>query len=383
MADFGEYGGDWSGEDWSSPVESWQEWNNPGVSQYTAGPEWGSVMDKYSGPQASDQFQLRPEGGGLFTDQGRSGGGGMLNFQPGSLGAGGGGGGMQSPIPPSLLQQLLGGGLGAAGGVASLIAQLNAGNKQTVTRNMTPQQSQLSGQQSAALNGMVPGAQSLFNAGASNLGALNAGTNPLQTQQNSILGALAPTAANLGSGNVQIPPALQDLVRRAYEPYVGNIAQQAIESARNRGFSGGAELLNTGPAGAIAGPALANASGMEAQSLLQAMLQFPQASANIAGAFNQPLAQQANVGQASLMPQNQLAQGYGQAFRSYPQNTTITGSPNGVALGNAIGSAIGGANLGFAKPGQEYQNQVDQQKKTQAWWDQISNPQMPNSGGMA
>ncbi len=270
------------------------------------------------------------------------------------------------------------GGLGATPGVLGLAAQLaGGGNRQTLTRNLSIPQRALSAQQTQALGAMAPGAGQLFNAGAQNLGQLNAGTNPLQQQQASILGALAPTAANLGSGNVQIPPALQALVKQAYQPYVGDIAQQAIESARNRGFSGGADLLNTGPAGAIAGPALANASGMEANSLLQAMLAFPQASANTAGAYNAPVGQQAQVGAQSLNPQAALAQGYGNAFGNYPSGYTQTGT-NAGAIGQAAGNAAAGFGLGFAKPGQDYANTQNYNQTMLGAF----NPQMPNAGGM-
>jgi hypothetical protein len=344
------------------------DWMGEGDTGYT---NLANQWDQWTGQPAADISGIGNTTSPFGTTWPSGAYGGVLGM---------GGGGTPDPQPPSLLQKLLGGGIGAAPGVLGLIGQLAGGNRQTVSRNLTPQQQALSQQQQSALGAMQPGAGQLFNAGAANLGHLNAGTNPFQTQQQSILSALAPTAANLGSGNVQIPPALRDLVRQAYQPYVGDIAQQAIESARNRGFAGGADLLNTGPAGAIAGPALANASGMEANSLLQAMLAFPQASANIAGAYNAPINTQAQIGQASLQPQAALATGYGNAFGNYPYGTTIQGN-NGAAMGQAAGQALGGAALGYAKPGQDYQNQQDYTTRMQSMLSAF-NPQMPNSNSM-
>lgn len=93
--------------------------------------------------------------------------------------------------------------------------------------------------------------------------------------------------------NPQIPPALAQLVEQAFQPQMGNIATQAIESARKRGFAGGAELLNTGPGGAIAGPMLSDVQGQIAQAKLglynqwiQNLLNTGWAQRNMATAFN-------------------------------------------------------------------------------------------------
>ena len=274
---------------------------------------------------------------------------GVGGFSAPDLGASGGAG--ANWLSPSVLGALG----GAAPGAMNLLAQfLGHGQGQSVNPNVPTAQRAIQAQQGQALGYMQPGANQLWNTGTGLMNQLGQGQNPMQQQQQSILAALAPQAANMASGNMQIPPQLQALVKQAYQPYVGDIAQQAIESARNRGFAGGAELLNTGPAGAIAGPALANAAGMEAQSLLQAMLQFPQASANIAGAYNQPINQMAGIAGQSMAPQQAQAQGYGQMFSAYPYGQTQTNTGN---MGQAAGQMLAGAAQGYAAPGQQAQQQ--------------------------
>ena len=65
-----------------------------------------------------------------------------------------------------------------------------------------------------------------------------------------------------------LPPGLSLLAEQAFQPAMGDIASQAIMSARRRGFSGGAQLLQEGPAGAVAGPALADLQGQMAMAKL-------------------------------------------------------------------------------------------------------------------
>src|SRR3990167_8291948 len=65
-----------------------------------------------------------------------------------------------------------------------------------------------------------------------------------------------------------LPPGLSLLAEQAFQPAMGDIASQAIMSARRRGFSGGANLLQEGPAGAVAGPALADLQGQMAMAKL-------------------------------------------------------------------------------------------------------------------
>src|SRR3990167_987154 len=65
-----------------------------------------------------------------------------------------------------------------------------------------------------------------------------------------------------------LPPGLSLLAEQAFQPAMGDIASQAIMSARRRGFSGGANLLQEGPAGAVAGPLLADLQGQMAMAKL-------------------------------------------------------------------------------------------------------------------
>jgi hypothetical protein len=110
----------------------------------------------------------------------------------------------------------------------------------------------------------------------------------LAAQQAQILGALAPTATGLAGGQMMLTPEIQRTIEQAFEPAMGDIARQAIESARNRGWAGGAELL-AGPGAPIAGPALADLQGQMAKAKLEYGLALPQAAATIAGAYTQPL----------------------------------------------------------------------------------------------
>ena len=107
--------------------------------------------------------------------------------------------------------------------------------------------------------------------------------------------------------NPQIPPALAQLVEQAFQPQMGNIATQGIESARRRGFAGGADLLNTGPGGAIAGPALADLQGQMAMAKLNLYNQWIQ---NLMGASRtgQGLAQGFQPTQVTQAPQPTLLQ---------------------------------------------------------------------------
>ena len=111
--------------------------------------------------------------------------------------------------------------------------------------------------------------------------------------------------------NPQIPPALAALVEQAFQPQMGGIAQQAIESARRRGFAGGAELLNTGPGGAIAGPALADLQGQMAMAKLNLYTQWVQNLLNTSRA-GQGLAQGFQPTQITQAPKPTLLQTLGQ-----------------------------------------------------------------------
>ena len=326
-------------------------------SSYDTSPDYTDEFMNYSVPTPD-------------VSQGVSGFGGAYPTA-GTLGAPGAGGGAQ----PSMMQSILGAIAGAAPGGLSIIGQL-LGNRAGTSPNMLTAQKALGTQAQGALSYMQPGANQLFGTGTSLLNQLGQGQNPLQQGQNSILSALAPTAANLASGNMQIPPALQALVQQAYQPYIANIDQQAIETARNQGFAGGADLLGTGKGTALAGPALANAAGMEAQSLLQAMTQFPQAAASIAGSYNQPINQLTGIANNAMAPQAAQAAGYSGLFGSYPSGTNYN-QALGAGIGQAAGNALAGGLYGGALPGQQQQNQQYQNSLLNAL-----NPQMPNAGSL-
>src|SRR3990167_10813616 len=129
-----------------------------------------------------------------------------------------------------------------------------------------------------------------------------------------------------------LPPGLSLLAEQAFQPAMGDIASQAIMSARRRGFSGGANLLQEGPAGAIAGPALAD-------------LQPQMAAAKLALYQNWIN----NLMQAQQIPMG-LAQGYRQAATAF-QPTQVMQAPKPSILDtmgqiapilSGIGSIFGG-----------------------------------------
>ena len=103
----------------------------------------------------------------------------------------------------------------------------------------------------------MPGIPSL--PGAPNL------TNPAANGGPQLTGL--PTAPTLVQPKQWDMTGMSDLVKSAYDPFVMGIADQAIEAARKSGFSGGADLLG-GAASPLAGRALAQVPGMQANSLL-------------------------------------------------------------------------------------------------------------------
>lgn len=232
---------------------------------------------------------------------------------------GGGGGGYQAP--QSFMQQmltpqsLLGFG-GLAAGLAGTLAGGGKGPSQTPQMSM--EQRNAAHQTDTALHQLNPFVQ---------------GTSPLQQQQMSLLQALAS-----GQG---LPPGYAALVEQAFQPQMGSITQQAIESARRRGFAGGAELLNQGPGGAIAGPALADLQGQMAQAKLGLMQSLP-------GLYNQPIATQGNFA-------NQQVAGYNNLFRGYPTGTQ-TSQPLAPQIGQAVGQGLTG--MGTALGQQQQQQQL-------------------------
>lgn len=241
---------------------------------------------------------------------------------PGTMGSAPMGGGMtpnpQMGAPQQGWGQLMQPGniLGLLGGLAGLGGVLAGGGKgPTTTPQMSMEQRNVGHQTDTALHQLNPFVQ---------------GQSPLQQMQMSLLQALAS-----GQG---LPPGYAQLVEQAFQPQMGNIATQAIESARRRGFAGGAELLQQGPAGAIAGPMLADLQGQMAQAKLGLMQSLP-------GLYNQPINQQ--MGAAA----NQV-QGYNNLMRSYPSGQTQS-QPMAPQIGGMIGSGLQGLGQGM----QQQQNQ--------------------------
>ena len=169
---------------------------------------------------------------------------------------------------------------------------------------------------------------------------------PVTQTQNRIgpeaMGALGQSNRQLGMGGdmlgrlqqnlmaPQIPPHLAALVEQAFQPMMGNIAQQAIMSARNRGFSGGAQLLNEGPGGAVAGPMLADLQGQMAmaklaqyQQWINSMLQASQQAGGLARGYQgtaqgypttQKVQQPKPSAMSSILGMGPLLQGVGSIF---------------------------------------------------------------------
>lgn len=268
----------------------------------------------------------------------------LPDFGSGGSGTGSGGVGGGSSSLGGWLSPLLAAG-GAAPGLLSLIGQLAGGRTQTTTPKLTTNQQALSNQLTNQLGTQLPYTEDMFSAGSELLAQLARMENPLQKQQYSILEALAPTAANLASGDMEIPQSLRDLVASAYEPAAGSIATRAIESARNRGFAGGAELLNTGAGGALAGPALSDLAGHESQSLLNALIAFPKAAAEIAGSYNTPISQLTTIGTANLQPTQANNTALANAISASGTGSTTEYPVN---YGTAAGQALAGGAQGWA-----------------------------------
>ncbi len=242
-------------------------------------------------------------------------------------------GGTYQPMPGSdtasveqdSLNPWIGAGLGALGPLAGLLGGLASGGRGTAQTAQMPFQGRVAGSQ---MGGALD-----------QLGQFGMGQMPLQQMQMSLLRALQS-----GQG---LPQGYQQLIEQAYQPQMGDIASQAIMSARNRGFAGGAELLNSGPGGAIAGPALSNLQGQMAQSKLGLMQSLP-------GLFNQPMQMQGQALQGR-------AQGYGNMMGQYaPYATQQPQQPMGQLFGQGIGNIFAGAAAGGAQATQANQQQAFQ-----------------------
>ncbi len=186
-------------------------------------------------------------------------------------------------------------------------------------------------------------------------------------------GAL-PIIQQMLQGGLNFSPELNRTVEQAFQPQMGDIATQAIESARRRGFAGGAELLQQGPAGAIAGPALSDLQGQMAQAKIglasglpgQAIGNFGQLQnlnqqlvqslggvgqlginnrLNLLGASTQGLTGLTNLG--NVLGQQRIGQG---------GSTSTTSQPGGGLLGafqglGQVAGGVGGALGGLSQAG--------------------------------
>lgn len=368
---------------------------DPGLNfdptQLIGGGSIADILGNY-GSGGSDPFS------GMGTPDMTGGGG----FNLGSLLSGLGGG-----------QGLLGGLLGALGPVAGMFAPGarqntttfgNQGQNTTQTPLMDPASRYAGGQAQGGLQTMGQYAPGLYGQGAGLLGgpgaALALGMNPAQMAQGGLLGALggylgqgppgapgimglpgapqlgglpgAPGLTAAGMGGLPSSPGLvspdkvdmagmQELVRKAYDPMVAGIADQAIEAARNAGFAGGADLLG-GAASPLAAKALQNVPGQEAGSLLQLMQTLPLNNAQIAQMMNQAIVGKYGADVSAYGAQANAANAYNNALANIfgtqmqgalGQNQTLANLYNtGVqgtigqnnALTNQYGTQLGGIN---------------------------------------
>lgn len=303
-------------------MDDWQTYNDygsygsdlydePGSSVYASGydfPPQYAPQQPQADPAA--QYQPRPTGSQGFMPQ--SGGPQQGSWIDQLLGTKGGVG--------------TGAALGSLGPLAGLIGLLASGGRTQTQGFQQPQQSRAAGVQMQGALGAQQ-AQAGYNT-------------PLQQMQMSLLQALQS-----GQG---LPQGYQKLVEQAYQPAMGDIASQAINSARNRGFAGGAELLNSGPGGAIAGPALANLQGQMAGSKLGLMQSLP-------ALYNQPIQAQGQAMNAQIAGQGNLMDNYRPFAQSYSQ------MPLGQIFGQGIGNIFAGANAGANayKQGNDQQTLLD------------------------
>lgn len=223
-------------------------------------PPIGSVGDTTPGP-GIDLNALLGGGGNNngLTLGGTSGftGGSLL---PGALP-------VPTAAPTGLLDQLLsalnsrGGqagiaGLGVGAGLLGLIQQLASGGPVTTVKrqaNTTPQEQQLTGQTLQALQQL----QSL----AANTEINNA-------------------VKQLAAGQLPISPDLIKQVTGAFGATAGQLAQDSINNARERGFSGGTELL-AGAGSPQYAQSLAQLQSDVSNALVNLAVGLPQAASNI------------------------------------------------------------------------------------------------------
>lgn len=229
----------------------------------------------YSGTNFSPDLSLGV--GGLSPDTLNMGiGQGGLMSLLGGLGGSQGGLGQGGGLGP--LMQLLGIGLGGGGALASLLGQ---GNRQTQTPKMSGAQIDAMNAYRGQIGGQAGTQQQLFNQGAGMLNNLQAG---------------------------QIPQGLTNTVQAAYNPYVQQAGQNAIEQSQRAGFALPQDAFTGGPGLRIMGNAMAQLPGMEANTTLNTM--FPLISAlmgqgqqsvnNLGNAFNSFPTGQQQVNDPSL-----------------------------------------------------------------------------------
>jgi hypothetical protein len=232
-------------------------------TSFNANPFTDNMMlpgSMYAGGGAGGGFMGGLQGllGGLGGSQGQGGMGGDL----GGLGG---------------LMKLLGIGLGGGGALASLFGQ---GSKQTQTPKMSGDQRDAMNAYRGAIGQQLPQQQAMFNQGA---GMLN----------------------NLQQG--QIPQGLTNTVQAAYNPFVQQAGQNAIEQSQRAGFALPQDAFTGGPGLRIMGNAMAQLPGMEANTTLNTM--FPLIS--------------------TLMGQGQQGVGnLGNAFNSFPTGQQTQNDPS-------------------------------------------------------
>lgn len=249
-------------------------------------------------------FQAPQFQGPVMGPMGPVGGGGGGAFPPANpQGQKGFGDWWSGLATPGKIGAILAGG-SAAAGIAGALAQAFGGGKtsKSVTKTtvppMTPEQraiqeaamqrtQQMDAQMQAALQQLARN-QTLLAELQKAAMPVAAQAPAVAQQQADILAALAPTAQGLASQQAVLTPELARTVETAFQPAMGEISRQAIEDARRRGWAGGADLL-LGPAGPIAGPALADLQGQIAKAKLEYALQLPRTAAEVAGAYTQPL----------------------------------------------------------------------------------------------
>lgn len=235
-----------------------------------------------SGGLAPGSLNLGGQGGWqqLFASLFGGGGGGQQPGQPGTPTA---------PGEPqaSGLSNALGIGLPAIGAGAGLIGILQnlAGGRPVTTQQVksnvqqSPQQAQLTGQTLSTLQGLQGLAQNA---------------------------ELQQAVSRLASGQLPISPDLVKQVTSAFGATAGGLAQNSIENARQRGFSGGMDLLG-GAGSPQYSQSLAQLQSDVSQALVNLALGLPQTASNI----QSQQVQNANVplqGQLGLLGQlNQFA----------------------------------------------------------------------------